>query len=518
MCFPFRYFVLISFFLIQAPIGGLAADNAKNALPAEALRILQVLPQRAVTLDLVLSRAIQRSDSYQSIISQASAADAAYHRGRIPLETRLYGKSVWGDNRNETPIIFQPSGIDSHAVQLGVSTAFLSGTNLNFELTQNSVEQTISNARSQYYESKAQATLTQNFWQDAFGEATRAQANAGIKGREAAKAAIEVAVQDWALSLMELFYGSWLAQSRVQTAKANLARRERLEKITKIRERRGTSEEPDLLQASSARMNASVQLAEAEQALGERWRGLVVSLKLPEAWLAIDPSLIPIMLDNPVPAARAACERKANRVDSETDIASVRRRELELLAAEQTLAAAESRLNPDIELVAGLTANGIDARSRSTSFAEARRAAHPNWVAGINVNFPLSRHAEKMEWSQAISSRDAAAALASDAKEQAHLDWLNQCKDLERMGKTVEVLSIAFSSQAKRARLEERRFEIGRGTILAVIQAGDDATASELSLRNSEAFLRQVAWRVLRLHDGFAERLTAWKQMETSGL
>jgi outer membrane protein TolC len=480
--------------------------------------MLSLLPERAVTLDLVLSRAIQRSDSYRSVIAQEQASDVPYLRGRIPLETRVYGKSYWLDNRNETPTVFQPVNIESRSILFGASSAFLSGASLNFEVSQNSVEQTITNTRNQYYESKAQFTVTQNLWQDSFGAATRATATSGELGREAAKAAVEVGVQDWAASLMDVFYASWLAQARVFTARDNLARRERLESITKIRERRGTSEEPDLLQVTSARINASVQLSEAEQILGERWRGLVVSLKLPDSWIAIDPRLIPIRLDDPISSAREICRKAPRGNDPTPETASVRRREFEFRAAENALRAAESKMHPDLELVAGVTANGINPRERSDSFTETRRFEHPNWLVGVNLTVPLSRHAEKLERSQAIANRDFSSALASDAREQSKLDWLNQCRDLERMLQSTERLAQAFANQSKRARLEERRFEIGRGTILSVIQAGDDATASELSLRNAEASLRRTAWRVQRLNDGYKERIAAWKTMETPGL
>jgi translation initiation factor 2 alpha subunit (eIF-2alpha) len=68
--------------------------------------------------------------------------------------------------------------------------------------------------------------------------------------------------------------------------------------------------------------------------------------------------------------------------------------------------------------------------------------------------------------------------------------------DLFRLEKSFKQLSDAYAKQQERSRLEEERFKIGRTGTFQVIQAGDDATFAEFSLRTVEVERRMAAWKV----------------------
>lgn len=488
------------------------AIAAHAELPDDARAVLDKLPGKTITLDVVVGRSIEASDSFQAVKAQASAIDAPGLRGRAPLDLRLFGNAHRVLNRNEPQTPFNPNRLTENRYSGGVETYFQTGTGLRAQVAHGPTEiGFLSTPAFSYFETRGELAVSQNIWKDAFGYGTRRTARAGELLTEAAKHAFQESVEEWTTEIVQVFYGAWLAQARVRASETNVARRRRLSDITGIKSRRGTAESPDILQVKSALLHAQTLLAEAEQSLGDRWRGLVIQLKLPDSWIRIDPREIPITLDDPREPALGLCgaEGEAGRAPESTS--TTKKLDLQAEGARLTAESARNAVAPEVKLTGSLVTNGIDRDSRSITVTETRQLAHPAWTVALDLSIPLFQYAERAAAHVAVADEERFSALSSDARGGLKLKWLNACQDLHRLEKSGALLAEAHESQLQRWRQEEERFRIGRTSTLAVIQSGDDATAAEWSLRQSEVERRLAAWRVRRLAGEYSAYLEGLK-------
>lgn len=483
---------------------------ANAALPEDAQLILKKLPQQTVTIEVVLGRAIQSSDSFQQALSQFPLTEIPRLQSRAVLEPQLYFKYGWLNDELETSNNFMPSNLKSQTYTLGVAKNFSTGTAFSAELIQGQSELDVATQSISYFESKAKLSLSQSLWRNFLGQSTRATLRSGELKNQARALEFGDNIQNWALQIMNLYYDSWLAKARVLAAEANTQRRLRLEKIMQIKKRRGTAEEPELLQVQSVLAGAKIQQREAEQLLRERWQGLVLMLKLPEHWLEINPKEIPLMLDQPLDQAQKLCTDYPSRIQKLKLPEKVEQKRLDAKAAEQSLRAAKSVAAPDLSLTAQYITNGIDPSNKQDAFSEMQDRSHPSTAIGLALTIPLAGYQEEINYRSALAEKNRAEAAAVEAVDQWRLEWLSLCHNLQRLNTSVADLTQTFNNQLRRSKLEEKRYEIGRATILAVVQAGDDATQAEVNLSLAEVGLRQVAWRIIKLGgelEGYMKKL-----------
>lgn len=462
--------------------------------------MLDSFPGKKVSLELVLGRALLKSDSFKAVYAAFEAIDVPFLRSRAGYDWQVTGSGSRMVNKNEPQSPFSPSQTISNAAGLGLSSAFSTGTAFDFKLTHGFTDLTFGMPITfpPYLETKATLDVRQDLLSNVLGYGARRAHQAGDLGREAAEKGFLDATESWALGLVQIYYSAWLAQSQARAAVETVARRARLVEVTQLKLRRGTAEQPDFLQVKSALNQARVQQGQAAQVLGDRWRGLVLSLKLPEDWLTLDPLEIPMELDAPVEAAQAACgedPRKTSPAQTVATDQAFKQAEAARLTAER---AGNANL-PSLQLVGQLATNSIDGSDLGLTFAETFRATYPSWTLGLSLTVPLLRYAERAATSAAVAEFIRADALSAQAQANLKLDWLNGCSDLKRLTEAQEWLRQAHKDQAERAKAEETRFGLGRSQTLLVIQAQDEAAQADLLLRSSQVEHRLAAWKVNRL-------------------
>lgn len=478
--------------------------RAEAALSPEAKAFLEKIPGKKVTLDLVLLRAIESSDSFRAVAANAATIENPLLRAKAPLDFKLYTKAQHTEDRREPSNPFSFNSLNSTQFTLGASTYLPTGTALAAELSHGSTSLIFPTIpRNDFFETKGSLTLSQNLWKDGLGRATRLGLEAGELSRDAGRLNHVESIENWTLELVQVYYGAWLAQEQAKAALENIERRKRLVATTKVRVNRGTAEAADLLQVENALLNAEVQRDQALQTLGNRWRELRAAIKLPENLADVDPIDIPIALDEPVKEMAEACgPREALRASPDNSVAT-EKAALQSKAAQLAEARARNLAAPSLELQGSVMANGIDPSNRGTTLSEMVDYQHPAWGVGVNFTLPLRRFEEEAGARQAVADRIRAEAMASQARDTLKLQWTQYCLDLYRLNEARARYEEAFQNQARRVQLESTRFNVGRGSTFAIVQAGDDATNTELSLLSSEAELRLAAWRVRRLSQGF---------------
>lgn len=472
---------------------------ATENLPPKAQQMLETFPEKKVTLPLVIGQAIKSSDSFKAVLADLPQIEVSYLRSQSPYDFSLEAELERRISKNEPQTQFSSSSSHGTALSLRTSKYFSTGTSLSAEVSHGSTAigfQSFSGIS--FYETKGTFQVSQNLWKDAFGSANRRSLKAGGRLKEAEKERFQESVENWVAALVKFYYRAWFDQTRVFSAQEGLERRNRLLQTTRIKLQRGTSEKPDLLQVQSAKIQSEVELSQSQQVLNQTWRELVLSLGFPKDWIHIDPILIPMKLDDPILEATRLCGGSKRPNEGPNHSSTTRKLDFQ---AEASKLLAEKNLNlakPTLSLNLGLISNGIDDDS-SPTFPEFYQIKHPAWSIGLVFSVPFSHSAELAEAHESLSNQIRSEALASQAKTDLQTQWINGCTAFQRWVTSTRLLQTAYEHQQERLRLEERRFRIGRAPTINVIQAGDDATRSELDLRNAEMESRISAWEVRKL-------------------
>ncbi len=463
------------------------------ALPPEALAILSSLPGKALSLDAVLRQAIRVSDGYRALGANARAAESFRNQALAVTSSRLFAKSIYNDDQSDRTAPTSPLSSRVNKYSLGVETRFLTGTALSLEALHSTA-----NVRNTLFpdvdnvDTKLILGLSQPLWKNALGASLRSTSIAQVILAEASELAHVQGKEEWAAQIADLFYGSWLSQQKLLAASQSLTRRERLLKAVEVRAKRGTSEKPDLLQVKSALLKSRVGLGQARQDLGDRWRLLVTTLKLPEFFLTVDPAEIPISVEPDLKGTFARCGTPNVITPGPTATTETERLEKLRQAAEFQLAAAGSENHPDLDLGISYSVNDVASTSSGT-LSELSLLSHPSLTVSLNLSIPLGAHSAKAKLESATGDWIRADAASGQSKDLVKTQWKNRCLDLFRLTEARAVLEEAHRMQIERERLEESRFGLGRASTFQVITAGDDLTDTVVHLRTTEAQLFTAA-------------------------
>jgi len=485
----------------------------KDKLPIRAQKLMESLPQKAVTLGVIVGRAAKVSDAFQAIMAQKSQINVPALKAQSRLGTNIFSNYNYGKDETEPRSLFSPTQSVISTGTFGVNHNFPTGTSLNAEVTHGKTEIEFSTVpRNEFNETTGQISLTQELLKDGFGYATQKGLKSGQMTKKATGLLLEENIEQWVLQMVDLFYLAWLAQSKVAASDLGLQRRKKLLKVTQVKFKRGTAEKPDLFQVQSAVMQSEVELAMSRQELQDIWRRLAIALKFPSSWLEIDALHIPMELDQPLEGAQKRCQGVIPH-----NSVSIQKRQAESQASKLQLAAARNLLRPSLQLQGAWKVNGID-QDKSETWKETFEGKHPAWTMAVNLNIPLENYSQKAELLTAISQKDRTGALLSKAMGDQKVDWINQCTNLSRLIESKKLTLLTRKKQFERARLEEKRFVLGRTAVLNVIQAGDDATQADFRLRQVEIDLRKVSWKIRQMANVVIDFLKYTRQINLKAL
>ncbi len=481
----------------------LALARTYTEVPADARKLIDSLPGKAVSLEFMTKVAMLNSDTFRALRAQLPTIEIAELSAKAALELNLDAGYTFFHSEDEPDSPFGPSRIESSQWNLGFSKYFSTGTNFGVSMIQGRYIKTMpalfaNPLFDDIYKTTAEINLSQNLWRDAFGFATRRNLLRGKIESEVKKIEIDESMEEWLLGLAQIFYRGWGAQSDTRAAEAGLARRQRLLSITQRKVANGTGERPDLLQVKSAVASSSIRVQVARETLDAVWRDLVVLLKFPSPWLSLDPLQVPVELDNPVDAAVNLCVRSQPAPPPTTN-STYRKALLQKDAANLAYEAAKNLANPALSLNLNSGGNGVDATSSPTAMNEATAFDHPHYSAMLIFKMGLNSYQAEANVRQAIAAREATDARANQAKGTFETEWMTTCDQLLGWQQRVSTLRQVVENQKERVSLEESRFRLGRVPLINVIQSGDDQTDAEINFNNAQIQYRLAAWKVRRL-------------------
>jgi outer membrane protein TolC len=480
-----------------------SAEFERNLSPealAEIKKIESELPEKAITLDFVIGRGLQASDSLQKIKAEWERGSSPYLQSLSAFDPEFRSRLSWTKDNSEPTQPFMPNSVRSTQAEASISSALPTGSRLTAAFSHERTRTGFADSTPpRYHYSVARIEMVQSLWRDAFGRGGRALLASGRAGSAAIQAQSLALLEDWYLGFADLFYDAWLAQQDYESIRAQVLRREKLKRAADQRVRRGSSARTDLLQASAAYDLSLVQQELAEVRLQDIWRALVIALNLNQEFLAIHPSMIPMKLDDPSAASLKLCE-------------SVSRDELlmknsRILASTELRKSAEAQkrwkredVRADVELFGSLAASNSEGGAWD-AMSDSLALNHQAWSVGAQVRLPLFRARGKADYSDAVSAERKAVADEALARTELDIGWRNDCAQLKSQVENLKRLRSALQSQSQREQQLNERYEIGDATVFELVQAGDDATQVERDLDQATAAVRRLAWRV-QTHTG----------------
>jgi len=487
LCLFFNFYLLIVA-VFSAPY--------QHGLSEDALKFLQKLPEKKISLEFVISRSLH-SDQYLALQSALHAVDVPVYAADASLDWILFSAVSRSQDKNEARSSFSPNKNFNTIYSVGAKSTFNTGTSLNTQIAHTKTELGFNNIpENKFSESTISLSITQNLWKNSFGYGTKANKNSALEQSKYLGYQFNETEEEWLKNSINIYYRAWNNKAQVSAEIENLKRRKRLVKITKIKLKRGTAEYPDVLQVESAKNSAQVSLSASSQELAVIWRELVSALKFPYHWTTINPVAIPLLLDEPVGDAKEIC---TNYESNNTPLTNTyKKRQAQYIAKQWNTVKAIDTYRPQLDLNLSMKANAIDTQASKT-WKESAKLENPNYVAELKFSMPLGKNAAKSQYHRAIADELKEEALLAKAKDDLKINWINVCSNLVRLEEKRYLLKQAYTKQLERTILEERRFQVGRSSVLSVIQSGDDATRAELEYKNSEVEIRTVAWQIQQM-------------------
>ena len=486
MSFKQILFILWTLFLLLQ----LSHLNTSYAVEkSKAVKAAQDIKQ-PLTVEAILAIAAKNSDTFKSVIAQFYAIKREEYLSKIPTDINIrsqvghmFSPSLAEVTKRPPTNIFTSSNPNfipmsqrkGYYYNLQTDTYFSTGTRTILSFNNNTYSDTDT------YGSEAQFKVSQSLLKDAFGYQTKRLKQAGRLTTKANEEFLALDIENWALDIINVYYRAWQLRSEVQAAQNNLSGRRRLLNITKVKLRRGTAERSDLLQVEGNLLEAQITLNSAKENLMNIWRDLVIQLKLSDTWLTYDPLQIQMSLDS------AHDLQDCNIKDHPK--ASTQTKYWQYLK-EASLLKKKSSKNaflPNLQLTLGLSSIN---REGSSSFES------PSGFIGLEFDMPLSHFREKAELSENLAGYAKASAITSFLQGQDQIQWVNNCSYFKHLKDVINLRYENLKKQKERNTLDERRYRLGRMTLLEIIQSGDEAINSQLLWDQSRVELKLNSWRM----------------------
>src|SRR5580765_4928109 len=165
------------------------------------------------------------------------------------------------------------------------------------------------------------------------------------------------------------------------------------------------------------------------------------------------------------------------------------------LAADDTsIRLAHNQTLPDLELqafyqgrgVGGTSLNSANQLVSTSSLSQLFGFGYPTYTAQLSLNLPLRNRAAKAELGTALVSRRSDLYNQRRLQEQITLDVSNAVHQLEQAKLSIVAGKESLDLAKKTMAAEQRKYELGSGTIFLVLEAQTEVANAELSLLQAE--------------------------------
>jgi outer membrane protein TolC len=490
-----------TFVLTVLSLGLAATASAQNAAATPAAR-----PTLRLTVDDAVKMALDQNvdlkvDRLDPQISDTRVAAAA------GFFRPAFNSAMQRNNQLQPPtsfliptptqndVVSSSAGLTQHLPQFGTSYSVA----WNATRTDSN---SILNSYNPLVQSGLSLSVSQPLFRDLFIDSARQQLQTSRTNRDIADTRLRESVVHTTANVKTAYWNLVSAITTVDARQSTLDLAQELARVNKAKVDVGSSPPLDLVSAQAEVAADQEQLIIAQTSVKEaedRLRLLIYDATDRAIWtVKIEPIDIPptgtVTPDIDMAVTTALKER-----------ADLERARKDIENAETSVTFTNNQRLPDVRFTATYLASGLGGtivnRDRSTGFPgtvigpgpvtdfgsvlnQLFTSRYPNWVAGVNITYPIGTSAEDANYARAKLERTQTAERLKGSEARA----IQQVRDagwkIEMNVKRIETTRLARELAEQRLDAERKRFEVGMSTSFLVIQAQRDlaqATTNELS-------------------------------------
>jgi len=382
----------------------------------------------------------------------------------------------------------------SQFAQFNYSQTFESGTNVQAGLTSNNNFTNNSfNIFNPYISSALNFQVTQPLLRNGWFFANRAPLLIARRNLQQSRAQFAAEVNNNILQAVEQYWAVVEAKGNLDVARSSMDAAEATYKRDKRALELGALPPLDIYRSESQVASRRVQVIQSEYAVKQAEDALRLTIGANQ-----DPYFQALDLEL---TEKAEPEGEMRTVDAATalQLALTKRPEFDATRAalandETRIRLAHNHLLPELDLLGLYASNGLGGtqftgtgqRVTSSSINQLFGFGYPTYEAQLSLSLPLKNRAAKAEMGTALVSRRNDLYNERQLREQVALDVSNAVHQLEQAKLSIVAGKEALDLARKTMAAEQRKYELGSGTIFLVLEAQTEVADSEQSLLQAE--------------------------------
>jgi len=440
-------------------------------------------------------------------VESAKVALLGAHQPFDPLLTSSYfannTTSPPGSNLQQTGVVIPTKNI-SRSAQFNYSETFETGTNVQASLSSNR-NSFISQPSSLFFNPSINSTLNLQFTQPLLRNGwlfpNKAPLVIARRNLDQSQASFAAEVSSSILQAVNLYWAVVEARGSLDVAKRSQDAAEASYKRDKRALELGALPPLDIYRSESQVASRRVAVIQGEYGLKQAEDALRMAIGADQDpyFEALDLELT----EQPEPAG------DLRTTDAATALQAALTKRPEVAAARAALAIddirvrlAHNHLLPELDLTGRYASNGLGGSTlnsanqsvSSSSLNQVFGFNYPTYQAQLSLSLPLKNRGAKAELGTALVSRRSDLYGERQVREQVMLDVNNAVHQLEQAKLSIAAGKEALDMAKKNTAAEQRKYELGQGTIFLVLEAQtEEATAEQTLLQAQVGYQLAVA-------------------------
>ena len=399
-------------------------------------------------------------------------------------------------NLQETGVVIPSKSITKFA-QFNYSETFETGTNVQAGLSSTHSSFISAPDVTGIFNPSVGSTLNFQFTQPLLRNgwlfANRAPLVIARRNLEQSRANFAAAVSNNILQAVGQYWSVVEARGNLDVAKSSLDAAEATYKRDKRALELGALPPLDIYRSESQVASRRVQVIQSEYAIKQSEDALRMTIGTDQ-----DPyfqALDLVLTEKPEP------EGELRTIDTAAALQQALTKRAELDAARAALSIDETRIRlahnhllPELDLSGAYSSNGLGGTQfnatgqpiTNSSLNQLFGFNYPTYYAQLSVSLPLKNRSAKAELGNALVSRRGDLYGERQLREQVGLDVSNAVHQLESAKLSIAAGKEAVDLAKKNMAAEQRKYELGQGTIFLVLEAQTELAEAQQSLLQSE--------------------------------
>jgi outer membrane protein len=336
--------------------------------------------------------------------------------------------------------------------------------------------------------------LTQPLLRNGWFAANRAPLVIARRNLQQSRAAFVAEVNNSILQAVNQYWAVVQARGNLEVAQGSMAAAESTYKRDKRALELGALPPLDIYRSESQVASRRVLVIQSEYALRQAEDALRLTIGADQ-----DPYFQALDLDL---AERPEPGDELHAIDAASALQTALTKRPEFEAAQAALARDETQIRlarnhllPQLDLLALYASNGVGGRTGIDTIGQPLSSSwlnqmfgfgYPTYEAQLTLSLPLKNRAAKAEMGSALVSRRSDLYNQRFIREQVTLDVTNAVHQLEQAKLSVAAGKEALDLAQKTMAAEQRKYELGSGTIFFVLEAQTELASAQQSLLQSE--------------------------------